>query len=124
MTSNSTGPSVVTPDDPYFPLPHHTRVSHVLINGQTVPMGVTPLTNTVGSPVLYLLVGASLAQTADLATDTYDTPLMYLCTTEIISRTCTPPLLGSTLPTFSEIPLVRCAAYSSSTDMQLYALDV
>ena len=124
MSVNTTGPPAVTPDEPYDPHPRHTRATHLLINGQVIPIGGDPLPTTVGSPVTYLLSEASLAQAADLATDTYDIPLMHLRTAEIISRTCTPPLLGSTLPSFSELPPVRCVAFSSSTDMQLYVLDV
>ena len=75
MSLNTTGPPAVTPDEPYAPHPRHTRTTHLLINGQTIPIGGAPLPTTVGSPVTYLLVQASLAQAADLATDTYGTPL-------------------------------------------------
>ena len=66
----------------------------------------------------------ALAQTVDLTHDTPGHAFMHTRTANILARTFTPPAVGSILPIYSQMPLVRSAAFSSATDMQLYALDV
>ncbi len=80
------------------------RDTHVLISGLSVTLTGAPIPPPTASPVTYLLAQASLAQAADLVLDTYDTPLIH---TDILFRTCTPPPLGSTPPSFPELPLIR-----------------
>ena len=76
------------------------------------------------SPVNYMLVQRALTETVDITHDTPGHSYMHTRTDTILLHTFTPPVIGTTLPTYSEMPLIHCAAFSSTTDMQCYALDV
>jgi hypothetical protein len=52
------------------------------------------------------------------------TPNMHIRSDIILKRTCTPPALHTSMPTFHEILLVASAASSTPTYMQLCAIDV
>ena len=101
-----------------------SSISHVLVNDKTIPLVGTPLTPGTTSPVSYLINQAIKSQNDDLATNAFGVAHMHTRTAEILHRICVPPSPGSLLPFFLELPMVRCAAYSSTSDMQLYAVDI
>jgi hypothetical protein len=113
-----------TTNPPYNSLSRSSRSSHVIVGGISVPLLGAPLLTGQKSPVHYLLAQRALAETVDITHDIPGHAFMHTRTAAIILHTFTPPDIGTTLPVYSEIPLIRCAAFSSETDMQCYALDV
>jgi len=112
------------PNLPYNTLIRHTRSSYAVVDGVTVPLSGSPMLPGQTAPVTYLLAQRALAQTVDLTHDTPGHAFLHTRTANILAHTLTPPAVGSTLPISSQMPLVLSAAFSSVTDMQLYALDV
>ncbi len=78
----------------------------------------TSKTSTAAQATLFLTQRAQIRRTTD------GTPNMHIRSDIILKRTCTPPALHTSMPTFHEIPLVASAASSTPTDMQLCAIDV
>jgi hypothetical protein len=111
-------------NSPFNGLARSTRSTHVIVDGVSIPLQGSALLPGQNAPVSYLLNQRALAETADLTCDTPGHAFMHTRTATITVRTFTPPAIGNMLPIYSQMPLVRCAAFSSATDMQLYALDV
>jgi hypothetical protein len=105
-------------------LARSTRSSRTIIDDVSVPLQGAPLLPGQTSPVNYMLAQRALAETVDTTHDTPGHAYMHARTAAILLRTFTPPAIGTTLPIYPEMPLIRCAAFSSVTDMQCYALDV
>ena len=120
----STPNTTDTINPPYNPLPRSSRSSRVIIDGVSVPLEGAPLLSSQKSPVNYMITQRTLTETVDI---THDTPVhayMHTRTTAILLHTFTPPVIGTTLPTYSDMLLIRCAVFSSATDMSCYELDV
>jgi hypothetical protein len=113
-----------TTNPPFNSLVRSTRSSRTIIDGVSVPLQGAPLLHGQTSPVNYMLAQRSLAETVDITHDTPGHVYMHARTAAILLRTFTPPAIDTTLPIYPEMPLIRCAAFSSATDMQCYALDV
>jgi len=113
-----------TTNPPYNSLARYTRSSYTIIDGVSVPLQGAPLLPGQTSPVNYMLAQRALAETVDITHDTPGHAYMHARTAAILLRTFTPPAIGTALPIYPELPLIRCAAFSSATDMQCYALDV
>jgi hypothetical protein len=109
---------------PFNGLARSTRSTHVIVDGISIPLQGSALLPGQNAPVSYLLNQRALAETVDLTCDTPGHAFMHTRTATITARTFTPPAIGTMLPIYSQMPLFRCAAFSSATDMQLYALDV
>ena len=120
----STPNTTDTINPPYNPLPRSSRSSRVIIDGVSVPLEGAPLLSSQKSPVNYMITQRTLTETVDITHDIPGHTFMDTRTDTIILHNFTPPVIGTTLPTYSEMPLIRCAAFSSATDMKCYVLDV
>ena len=96
----------------------------MVANGLAIPLAGAPPPAGALPPVTYLLSQLALAQAADLVPDAYGARHMHNRTAIILHRTCTPTPLNSDIPSFDELPLIRCVSFSTPTDMTLYVLDV
>ncbi len=111
-------------NSPFNGLARSTRSTHVIVDGVSIPLLGSALLPGQNAPVSYLPNQRALAETADLTCDTPGHVFMHTRTATITDRTFTPPAIGNMLTIYSQMPLFRCAAFSSATNMQLYALDV
>ena len=111
-------------NSPFNGLARSTRSTHVIVDGISIPLQGSAVLSGQNAPVSYLLNQHALAETVDLTCDTPGHVFMHTHTATITDRTFTPPVIGTMLSISSHIPLFRCAAFSSVTDMQLYVLDV
>ncbi len=120
---NMTAPTDIS-NSPFNGLARSTRSTNVIVDGISIPLQGSDLLPGQNAPVSYLLNQRALAETVDLTCDTPGHAIMHTRTATITVRTFTPPAIGTILPIYSQMPLFRCAAFSSATDMQLYTLDV
>ena len=98
-------------NDPQFnSLPPYNRTQFFVVNGLAIPLADDPPSVGTLTPVTYLLSQPTLAQSPDIATDTYDVLHRHGRTAILMHRTCTPMPLGSVLPTSDEMPLFPAAS--------------
>jgi hypothetical protein len=111
-------------NSPFNGLARSTSSTQVIVDGISIPLQGSTLLPGQNAPVSYLFNQRALAETVDLTCDTPGHAFMHTRTVTITVRTFTPPAIGIMLSIYSQMPLFRCAVFSSVTDMQLYALDV
>jgi hypothetical protein len=111
-------------NSPFNGLARSTRSTHVIVDGISIPLQGSALLPGQNAPVSYLLNQRDLTETVDLTCDTSGHAFMHTRTATITARTFIPPAIGTMLPIYSQMPLFRCTVFSSTTDIQLYVLDV